>query len=54
MNLSEIRLEDLDVNDIKKIGSAPLAIKIAIIAILCIGLAVAGYFLDTTEQKVEF
>jgi len=54
MNLSEIRLEDLDVNDIKKIGSAPLAIKITIIAILCIGLAAAGYFLDTTEQKVEF
>lgn len=54
MNLSEIRLEDLDINDLKKIGSAPLAIKIAIIAILCIGLAVAGYFLDTTEQKVEF
>ena len=54
MNLSEIRLEDLDVNDIKKIGSAPLAIKITIIAILCIGLAVAGYFLDTTEQKVVY
>ena len=54
MNLSEIRLEDLDVNDIKKIGSAPLAVKITIIAILCIGLVVAGYFLDTTEQKVEF
>jgi len=54
MNLSEISLEDLDINDIKKIGSAPLAVKITIIAILCIGLVVAGYFLDTTEQKVEF
>ncbi len=53
MNLSEIRLEDLDVNDLKNIGSAPLPIKIAIIIILCIGLAVAGYFLDTTKQKVE-
>jgi type IV pilus assembly protein PilO len=53
MNLSEIRLEELDIDDLKKIGSAPLVVKIAIIAVLCITLAVAGYFLDTTKQKVE-
>ncbi len=53
MNLSEIRLEELDIDDLKKIGSAPLVVKIAIIAVLCIALAVAGYFLDTTKQKVE-
>lgn len=53
MNLSEIKLEDLDINDLKKIGTAPLPIKIAIIITLCIALAVAGYFLDTTKQKVE-
>ncbi|MCK4675322.1 MAG: type 4a pilus biogenesis protein PilO [Gammaproteobacteria bacterium] len=53
MDLSEIKLEDLDINDLKKIGSAPLAIRIAIIIILCISLAAAGYFLDTTKQKVE-
>ena len=53
MNLSEIRLEDLDINDIKNIGSAPLAVKVIIIAILCIGLATAGYFLDTEKQKIE-
>ncbi len=51
MNLSEIDLSDLDINDIKKIGSAPLPIKIGLIAILCIALAAAGYFLDTTKQK---
>ncbi len=53
MDLSEIKLEDLDINDLKKIGSAPLAIRIAIIIVLCISLAAAGYFLDTTKQQVE-
>ncbi len=53
MNLSEIDLNDLDIDDLKKIGTAPLVVKVAIIIILCIGLAVAGYFLDTTKQKAE-
>jgi len=53
MNLSEIDLNDIDIDDLKKIGTAPLVVKVAIIVILCIGLAVAGYFLDTTEQKAE-
>ena len=53
MDLSEINLNDLDVEDLKKIGTAPLAVKIAIIVILCAGLAIAGYFLDTTKQRAE-
>ena len=53
MNLSEIDINNLDIDDLKKIGSAPLPIKIAIIIILCIALAVAGYFLSTTKQKAE-
>jgi type IV pilus assembly protein PilO len=53
MDLSEINLNDLDIDDLKKIGTAPLPIKIAIVVVLCIGLAVAGYFLDTTTQKAE-
>lgn len=53
MDLSEINLNDLDVEDLKKIGNAPLLVKVAIIIILCIGLAVAGYFLDTTKQIAE-
>lgn len=51
MNLSEIDLNDLDIEDIKKIGTAPLPIKIGLIVILCAALAAAGYFLDTTKQK---
>ena len=53
MDLSEINLSDLDVEDLKKIGTAPLPVKIAIVVVLCIGLAVAGYFLHTTKQKAE-
>lgn len=53
MDLSEIKLDELDVEDLKKIGSAPLPIKAGIIIVLCIILAVAGYFLDTTEQQKE-
>jgi len=53
MNLSEFDLNDLDINDLKKIGTAPLPVKIGIIIVLCAGLAVAGYFLDTTKQTAE-
>jgi len=50
MNLSEIQLEDLDIEDLKKIGTAPLPVRIIVITLLCILVAVAGYFLDTTTQ----
>ena len=53
MDLSEINLSDLDIDDLKKIGTAPLPVKAAIIVVLCIGMAVAGYFLITTKQKAE-
>ena len=53
MNLSDIDINDLDIDDLKKIGTAPLPIKIAIVVILCIALIVTAYFLDTTKQKVE-
>jgi type IV pilus assembly protein PilO len=53
MDLSEIKLDDIDINDLKRIGTAPLPVKIAIIVVLCIALGVAGYFLDTTKQTAE-
>lgn len=53
MDLSEIKLDELDVEDLKKIGTAPLPIKIAIIVVICIAMVVAGYFLDTTQQQVD-
>ena len=53
MNLSEIDINDIDINDIKKIGMAPAPIKAALIIIVCIAVAAAGYFLDTTKQLDE-
>lgn len=53
MNLSEIDLNDIDINDIKKIGTAPAPVKAALIIVICIAAAAAGYFLDTTKQLDE-
>ena len=53
MNLSEIDLNNIDVNDIKKIGMAPWPIKAVLIVIVCIAVATAGYFIDTTKQLDE-
>ena len=53
MDLSEIRLDELDIEDLKKVGTAPLPVKIGIIVVLCVALLVAGYFLDTTQQQIE-
>jgi len=56
MALSDITLDDLnniDINDIKKIGMAPLPVKIGLIAVVCIAVIAAGYFLDTTKQLEE-
>jgi type IV pilus assembly protein PilO len=53
MALSDITLDDLnnlDINDIKKIGMAPLPVRIGLIVVVCIAVVVAGYFLDTTKQ----
>jgi type IV pilus assembly protein PilO len=52
LNFDLADLQNLDVEDLKKIGTAPLPVRIGIIIVLCIALAVAGYFLDTTKQKI--
>ena len=46
-------LGNLSADDLKKIGTAPLAVKIPIIAVLCVALAAAVYFLNTTKQKIQ-
>jgi len=48
--LNEIDFNDIDVNDIKKIGSAPTPVKVIIIVILCLIAGGAGLFLDTKKQ----
>ncbi|MGB5677578.1 MAG: type 4a pilus biogenesis protein PilO, partial [Gammaproteobacteria bacterium] len=46
-------LNELDVNDLKRIGTAPAAVKVILIIILCVLIAVAGYFLVTTPKLEE-
>ena len=46
-------LNELDVNDIKRIGTAPAIVKVILIVFLCIVVAVAGYFLVTTPKLEE-
>lgn len=48
--LNEIDLSQIDVNDIKKIGAAPFAVKIILIIVVCLLVAGAVTFLNTTEQ----
>lgn len=48
--LSEINLNELDISDIRKIGSAPLIVKAILIVLICVLVAAAGYFLDITKQ----
>ena len=46
-------MNELDVNDLKRIGTAPTAVKVILIIILCILVAVAGYFLVITPKMEE-
>ncbi|MCW9047303.1 MAG: type 4a pilus biogenesis protein PilO [Gammaproteobacteria bacterium] len=48
--LNEIDLSDIDLNDIKKIGSASTPVKVIIIVLLCLLAAGAGVIFDTKEQ----
>jgi len=53
MALSDIDINNLDINDLAKIGMAPTPVKIIVTLIACIAVAAAGYFLDTTKQLDE-
>ncbi|VAW62252.1 Type IV pilus biogenesis protein PilO [hydrothermal vent metagenome] len=48
--LNEIDLSSIEVNDIKKIGSAPTVVKVLLIFVLCLIAGGATVFLDTTKQ----
>ncbi len=51
--LNEIDLSNIDVNDIKKIGSAPGIVKGMLILVLCLIVGGAGIFFDTNKQLDE-
>lgn len=46
-------LNNLDINDLKNIGTAPAIVKGILIILLCVIVAVAGYFLLTTPKLEE-
>jgi len=46
-------LNELDVNDIKRVGSAPTIVKVILIVVLCVIVAAASYFLITTPKLEE-
>ena len=48
--LQEFDINDIDVNDIKKIGSAPTPVKAFLIVLLCLIAGGAGIFFDTNKQ----
>lgn len=48
--LNEIDLSDIDVEDLKKIGSASKPVKIIFIVVLCLIAFGAGIYFDTNEQ----
>ncbi|MDQ1363147.1 MAG: type pilus assembly protein PilO [Pseudomonadota bacterium] len=43
-------LQNIDINDLKKIGSAPMPAKVAAIVVVCIIVAIAGFFTFTKPQ----
>ena len=48
--LNEIDFNNIDVNDIKKIGSAPTPVKAVLIIVLCLIMGGAGIVFDTKAQ----
>ena len=48
--LNELDLSQIDINDIKKIGSAPTAVRIIAIAIICLVIGGLGIWQDTMKQ----
>ena len=43
-------LQNIDINDLKKIGSAPMPAKIAAIIVVCVAVAIGGFFTFTKPQ----
>lgn len=47
------KINNIDVNDLKNIGSAPKAVKIAALIFIFIAVLVAGYFLKITDMNKQ-
>lgn len=47
------KINNIDVNDLKNIGSAPKAVKIATLIFIFVAVLVAGYFLKITDMNKQ-
>lgn len=47
------KLNELDADDIKKIGAAPMPVKVFVIVLCCIIVAISGFWFDTKPQLQE-
>lgn len=47
------KINNIDVNDLKNIGSAPKAVKIAALIFIFVAVLVAGYFLKITDMNKQ-
>jgi type IV pilus assembly protein PilO len=50
IDFSELKNFDVNSLDVNNLGSAPAAVRAIIIAIVVIGILVAGYYFDTKDQ----
>ncbi|HEY0721230.1 MAG TPA: type 4a pilus biogenesis protein PilO [Gammaproteobacteria bacterium] len=46
-----MNLNDLNSLDLKNIGDAPLPVKALLVAVVCVVVLAAGYYLDLTDQQ---
>jgi type IV pilus assembly protein PilO len=51
--INEFDINDIDIEDIKKIGSAPTPVKVVIIILICLIAVGVGIYFDTTVQLDE-
>ncbi len=51
--LNEFDINDIDIDDIKKIGSAPTPVKVILIIVICLIAGGAGIYFDTLTQLDE-
>lgn len=47
------KINNIDVNDLKNIGSAPKAVKVAALIFIFVAVLVAGYFLKITDMNKQ-
>lgn len=53
MDLSELKNFDISSLDFNNVGTAPLPIRVTLIALICIAILAAGYWFDIRHQRAD-